>query len=349
MKIGTLIYAMVIGCMLFSSCSESDDLFSDMSKKDISLTAVVDEVKVITRSAQDGAYTGTVPSVINNLEAAVWFSLKPGCYPATLPDDWTDEEKTLSAETNLPVHGEINFQSGTATFPNSDSDATKPKYPTTGDPVYCVGFYPKNGWTTTDGEYNKATHAINGKDDLMFAPEIIGTWNTHFRTQRYRHLLTWLKVCVCITTPEAASYWGKLKQIYLQGMPESLTIDLTKPEQGFSMQNAVSFSENTSNIRLLELDAERELKITTQEVASVFCRPASSYTLVIECENGKTKEISIDLSALNENEKDLLNYPAGLQYVLILYFHPYNVVDGVCTLNAWNAQNEDLYPDVTNQ
>ena len=47
----------------------------------------------------------------------------------------------------------------------------------------------------------------------------------------------------------------------------------------------------------------------------------------------------------DEKNEAKLEYPAGLQYVLTLYFHPFNVVEGVCTLNAWNAQNEDLYPN----
>ena len=81
-----------------------------------------------------------------------------------------------------------------------------------------------------------------------------------------------------------------------------------------------------------------------------------NYELYIVCENGSAT-IDVELKALNDKEENtgksssgpsdakLLAYPAGLQYVLTLFFHPFNVVEGVCTLNAWNAQNEDLYPD----
>ena len=67
----------------------------------------------------------------------------------------------------------------------------------------------------------------------------------------------------------------------------------------------------------------------------------------IECENGTATNVKVTLTPLTDTdeEKKKLEYPAGLQYVLILYFHPFNVVDGVCTLKEWNAQNEDLYPD----
>ena len=85
-----------------------------------------------------------------------------------------------------------------------------------------------------------------------------------------------------------------------------------------------------------------DLGINIQDVGSIFCYPQSSYTLIIECENGTTKDIPIELKALSGSTID---FPAGYQYVLTLNFHPFNVVEGVCTLNAWNAQNEDLYPD----
>ena len=85
-----------------------------------------------------------------------------------------------------------------------------------------------------------------------------------------------------------------------------------------------------------------DLGINIQDVGSIFCYPQSSYSLEIECENGTTKDIPIELKALSGST---INFPAGYQYVLTLNFHPFNVVEGVCTLNAWNAQNEDLYPN----
>jgi hypothetical protein len=73
--------------------------------------------------------------------------------------------------------------------------------------------------------------------------------------------------------------------------------------------------------------------------------------LDIECENGTATNVEVVLTPLTNTKEELekLKYPAGMQYVLILYFHPFNVVDGVCTLNEWNAQNEDLYPDPVTQ
>lgn len=345
MKRQQLIYIAAVCCMCWSGCSEHDEISPDNVAEKIALSAVVENVKMMSRSSEGGVYTDTIPSGSNNLLAAVWFSLESGKYPEQLPVDATDEMKALSAETNIPIHGEINYKSGTATFPNSDSDDEKPKYPTNDQNVYCVGLYPTTGWTVS-ADATKAEHDLSGMQDLMFAPEITGRWNEHFTFQRYRHLLTWLKICVCATTPEAATYWGKLKKITLNDLPNKLTVDLTQPEDGdFELENVVTYSSETRNEPILNKEPGIDMGIMMKEVASVFCKPSSSYTISIECENGRTVDKEIQLTPLNADDKDLLNYPAGLQYVLILYFHPYNVVEGVCTLNAWNAQNEDLYPN----
>lgn len=341
MKGRFLIYMALGGAMCWSACSEDGGLSPDKQTEDISLSATVEEVKMISRSVDDDAYTGTVPSADNELNAAVWFSLISGSYP----------EADGETAYNIPVHTGINFRSGTATFPDELTEDKRPKYPTDNSPVYCVGFYPNTGWELEGDDPTKAIHAITGKQDLMFAPQITGSWDSHFSTQHYRHLLTWLKVCVCTTTAEAGGYWGNLKKITLKGVPVSLTVDLTKKEKEtddddeFIQKDAVEFSVDKEDVSIL--DGDIELALTTKDVASVFCHPQKEYYLDIECENGTATNVKVTLTPLTDTveEKAKLEYPAGLQYVLILYFHPFNVVDGVCTLKEWNAQNEDLYPD----
>lgn len=336
------IYIGIVVCCCLFACSEHGGILPEGQKQDISLSAVVDEVRTVSRSGtDDGAYTGTVPSLDNELEAAVWFSLNSGSYPAVRPDD------PISQTTNIPVHTTIKFTSGTATFPENLPEDQKPQYPTTGS-VYCVGFYPKDSWELVENHMDTlASHALSGTQDLMFAPEISGSWNQHFTTQRYRHMLTWLKVCVCATSTEANKYWGKLKKITLHDVSDSITVNLKKVEKdSFSLKKTVTYSKGKRNVDILDSPAGIDLKITTQDVTSAFCEPKPSYTLTIECTNGKAANINVDLKELAGYDKNLLSYPAGLQYVLILYFHPFNVVEGVCTLNAWNAQNEDLYPQI---
>ena len=38
-----------------------------------------------------------------------------------------------------------------------------------------------------------------------------------------------------------------------------------------------------------------------------------------------------------------LSEAAGKLFIISLYFSPFNVIEGTCTLNYWNDQNEDLY------
>ena len=340
-RIHIISYMALLGGMWLSSCTEKLDI--NPTDNAITLRAEVENVMPATRSKSYAE-----PVADNNLTAAVWFSLEQGKYP----DGPADET------TNIPDHYDVDFQGEAAVFPDVDDENDRPRYPIpdedgTVQDVYCVGFYPHTDWTYVPGTGDNpsaATHAITGFEDLMFAPPIQGNWNKHFDRQKFLHLLTWLKVCVCATTTEAGNYWGKLKRITLVNVPTGLRInDLSKMQSQYKGANEklILTAEDVSPMGnslpdILNNGSGIDLGINIQDVGSIFCYPQSSYTLEIECENGKTKDIPIELKALSGSTID---FPAGYQYVLTLNFHPFNVVEGVCTLNAWNAQNEDLYPD----
>lgn len=330
-----IVYKVLVVSILLMACSEQEE-WTDNS---ISLCAEVEHVMPVSRNYAE-------PVSDNNLTAEVWFSTEKGKFP-----EGTDG----ATETNIPGHYVINFKGKEAAFPNVTDESLRPRYPTDNTTVYCVGFYPKDDWEYVDGgEKSTATHEITGFEDLMFAAPITGSWNQHFSKHQFWHLLAWLKVCVCATTTEAGNYWGKLKKITLKDVPYALQInDLSKMQGEYTGKltsddvsplykedgngNKIEYSpyilNNVSGINL---------GINTQDVGSIFCYPQSSYTLIIECENGTTKEIPINLKELSGNA--ITAFPTGYQYVITLYFHPFNVVEGVCTLKEWNAQNEDLYP-----
>ena len=342
-RIYLIIYLALLLCVCLSSCTEQLDINS--TDKAIALRAEVENVMPATRS---GSYAEPVAD--NDITATVWFNTVPGKFPEGPQDE----------STNIPGHYEIDFKGEAAVFPNVANENERPRYPIpdesgTVQNVYCVGFYPSTNWTHvegTEGNPSKATHDITGFEDLMFAPPIQGNWNDHFDRQKFLHLLTWLKVCVCATTTEAGNYWGKLKKITLEDVPSGLQInDLSKMQSGYEEANKVTLKSDdisptgTFKPDIFNNDMGIDLGINIQDVGSIFCYPQSSYTLKIECENGTvTKEIP--LRSLSGSE---IAFPAGMQYVLTLYFHPFNVVEGVCTLNAWVAQNEDLYPDANVQ
>lgn len=344
-KIHLIMYMALLGGMWLSSCTEQLDI--NPTDKAITLRAEVENVMPATRSE---GYAEPVAD--NDITATVWFSTVPGKFP----------ESPKDSSTNIPGHYIINFEGEKAVFPNVANENERPRYPIpdksgTVQEVYCVGFYPSTDWAHVEGtESNpsKATHNITGFEDLMFAPPIQGNWNDHFDRQKFLHLLTWLKVCVCATTTEAGNYWGKLKRITLKNVPSGLQInDLSKMQSQYKANgkliltdgddgdvSPISGSSFSPNI-FINNDGI-DLGTNIQDIGSIFCYPQSSYTLEIECENGTTKDILIELKALSAST---INFPAGFQYVLTLYFHPFNVVEGVCTLNAWDAQNEDLYPN----
>lgn len=340
-KIHLIIYMALLGGMWLSSCTEQLDI--NPTDKAITLRAEVENVMPATRS---GSYATPVSN--NNIEATVWFSTVQGKFPQDPKDE----------STNIPGHYIINFEGEKAVFPNVTNENERPRYPIpdengTVQEVYCVGFYPSTGWAHVEGtESNpsKATHKITGFEDLMFAPPIQGNWNDHFDRQKFLHLLTWLKVCVCATTTEAGNYWGKLKRITLKNVPSGLQINNLSKMQSQYIDNGkliltagdVSPISDRFSPNIFINDDGIDLGTNIQDIGSIFCYPHPSDTLEIECENGTTKDIPIELKALSGST---INFPAGFQYVLTLYFHPFNVVEGVCTLNAWDAQNEDLYPN----
>ena len=350
-RIYLIIYLALLGCVCLSSCTEQLDI--NRTNNTISLRAEVENVMPATRS---GSYAEPVAD--NNITATVWFSTVPGMFP-----DGTDTDNPKDESTNIPGHYVINFEGEKAVFPNVANENQRPRYPIPDEnknvkDVYCVGFYPSTDWAYVEGtgsNPSKATHIITGFEDLMFAPPIQGNWNDHFDRQKFLHVLTWLKVCVCATTTEAGNYWGKLKRITLKNVPSKLQInDLSKIQSQYKGTNekliltngdVSSVGDNFSPNIFINNDGI-VLGTNIQDIGSIFCYPQSSYTLEIECENGTTKDISIELKALSAST---INFPAGFQYLLTLYFHPFNVVEGVCTLNAWDAQNEDLYPDANAQ
>lgn len=310
------------------SCSRIDD----NSDRFIGLSAGVADMEVSTRSAVTGTpYSGSVPSESNPLNASVWFSTVAGKYlhnPA--------EPTYLPCRTTMTFEGESMTYADYDDNPTDNSPAVSLKYPTSNEtPVYCIGLYPASGWSTSDGV--EISHAITGAEDLMFADQITGTWNSHFPKQQYSHLLTWVKINFCAMTMEAARQWGGVTDITISSKDE-LKIDLAEES------NKVAYVGNDIEIKTFE-NAEGVLpSLTSTEAGSVFCSPATQYTIKIKTKNyPEGKEIPVTLTDLDYEPLTSLSEAAGKLFIISLYFSPFNVIEGTCTLNYWNGQNEDLY------
>jgi len=327
----------------------------------ISLKASIGEMNTVSKGSTSVAapYEGTSPAD-STLVSDVWFSKSASYFPHNPSGD---------PATNLPCHTTMTFTSDAATYadykPAGQSVAQTLKYPINGDDVYCVGFhpqsdpaYPKAGWYTEDGI--NVSHPINGCEDLMFAGIISGDWNNHFQTQSYKHLLTWVKVSVCAMTMETARQWGKVTKVTISSK-DSLNINLsTNPAN-------VTYDYTKDSPKILTVyDDEAtgtELSLTSKVIGSAFCSPmtvsvpvigndgkptganktVAGYEVSITTEHGGTKTIPVTLSDLDYVEITDPASTVGKLYILSLYFNPFNIIEGTCTLNYWNGQNEDLY------
>lgn len=319
---------MVFVFLTMAACSETASDEPDLNGN-IQLGVTVGDLQISSRAgveadpylAQDG----------KPLKAAVWFRNYDGDY-----------ENNPDAKTNLPVHTTVEFNGSQLTYVLYDKKNLK--YPTGNSKIYCVGLYPVSEplqWKTTDNMI--VSHDINGNQDLMFAPEIEGCWNQNFPLQRYEHLLTWIKINICATSHDAVEAWGMIEQIYIHSDDE-VTIDLKGGSCSYkeSGQKKIPVMSNSSL-----------LSTSTHEVGSVFCSPETEYKVTVQTRNksGKMEErtITLPLNLIDIDNDDYMTevtteeQARGKCFVLSLYFMPHNVVDGICTLNSWSNQNEDIY------
>ncbi len=327
------------------SCSHIDE----PEQGDIMLSAVVDNISVVTKAdgdsdaikAPDSVFMGSEPSSDNPLAVDLWFSESSGVYK-------NDPQGT----TMLPCKSKITYYSPSPDYPDLVEDQ-KIKYNRVQQSgandypyAYCVGFYPQtplNGipfWTVSD-DGKTASATIDGKTDLMYAPQISGNWTHPFGPQTYSHLLTWLKVCVCATDSAAVSVWGDIEDISVKSVDDypvytKVNVDLSsgevsypsdsKASSGFSFLDGVIFSLGT----------------VIKETGSVLCSPSAKYTLHIETSAGIEKDVLIDLKDMKGIFISSANDAVGKMFVITLYFNPFNVIEGVCTLNSWNNEDEEL-------
>jgi len=304
----------------------------------IELRAGISELSVTSKASAD-PFRGSVPSSENKLKAEVWFSYDPEQFV-------NDPEEP----EYLPCHTDMTFESPGYYFADyiSGSDKFPIKYPipsNTGDEsksVYCIGLCPQEEWTSTD-EFKTISHDIDGSEDIMFADIIEGTWDRKFEAQSYKHLLTWIKVSVCATTVDAARHWGNIKSISISSAAYA---DIDFAESGSSV--------TYSGSRTIPVDLKYKtgetgstgigIDITSRDAGEVFCSPAADFTIEVTTEHGGTRTVSIP-KLTDENGAVIsdIGQIRGKLFVISLYFSPFDIIEGTCTLNYWNDQSEDLY------
>lgn len=296
-----------------------------------------------------------VPTMSHPLNVSVWAS--------------TDEEGTFpnegknGSDGTVAIHTEAHFQSGDpqllgeAIYPKSQGGVSKT--------VYFVGLHPKSGqysasWTSTDNK--SASYTFTGKEDVMFAPRISGTYGTAYEqspTFHFYHLLTWLRIEMVADKDEAdvmkredvSTAWGKITSLTLMNTKNEVTIGGLGQAPGDDYASYVTFVPDDASIDGFHLyytgtddefpSAEGyEIPVNRTEVAYVMCAPvtgkvsvwdeeiqdsvpAPEYTLHIETEE-RTLDIPIDLKG--DSGDFFRDNTMGRMFTILLNFKMGNVI-----------------------
>ena len=309
--------------LIFTACSNRLEVPGVEAR--IGLRAGIEEVAVTTR-ATAAPYQGTTPSTSNILDASVWFSTTSGTYANT---------GATGASATLPLHTEIQFNSSGLVYPVSDVLL----YPESGT-VYCVGLYPYSAteWTNTNAagasSTSHASHLIDGSQDIMFAPQVSGTRESPISSPlAFTHQLTWLKFNVQAENHSAKLAWGNIESISVTTPYSRLTVDLS----------AGTASCNGDPAVISAFSGSEALKISLQQLGSVFCAPATTYNISVTTAYLGTKNFTVGLKGLDGTTPiGSADAAKGQMFVITLSFQEVDMIDATCTLNTW----DDIYQKI---
>lgn len=189
------------------------------------------------------------PSPEHPLKTDVWGSTTSYIFT----EEFYDQEKTRpwdgSDESGkVAIHTDATFQSGDPQLLRAAiyNKNTKPT-------VYFVAFSPisqgAEKWVASE-DGKSASFVFSGNDDVMFAPQVQGTYATDYSKSpvlSYRHLLTWLRVEMQAESKEVSDSWGAIKSMTIRSN-SNVKIDLQKEAYNndgtYNFENVV-FSEET--------------------------------------------------------------------------------------------------------
>ena len=189
------------------------------------------------------------PSPEYPLMTDVWGSTTPYAFTEQFYDAAKTQPWDGSAEDGkVAIHTDATFQSGDPQLLRAAiyNKNTKPT-------VYFVAFSPisqgAEKWLASE-DGKSASFVFSGNDDVMFAPQVQGTYATDYSKSpvlSYSHLLTWLRVEMQAESKEVSDSWGAIKSITIRSN-SNVKIDLQKEAYNndgtYNFENVV-FSEET--------------------------------------------------------------------------------------------------------
>ena len=270
-------------------------------------------------------YELTAPTTEHPLNVSVWATTdNTGKYP--------DSDLNGSTGT-VEIHTEAHFQSGTpqllgeAIYPKADGQEAKT--------VYFVGFHPQSTSWTASNDDKSATFTFTGKEDVMFAPQISGAYNTDFDASplfNFYHLLTWLRIEMVadkdeddIINKEAiAEAWGNITSLTIKSNNQVTVKSLGQTyadanETKNELVNNLTFGGSEIGMNFYHTgtdtsfpkDAESyAIPTTLTEVAYVMCAPVEGfYKHTVDGKDVKKPEYILHLTT----EKRELDIPIDLK------------------------------------
>lgn len=287
------------------------------------------------------------PSSEYPLPTDVWGSTVPYAFT----EEFYDQAKTKpcdgSAEDGkVAIHTDATFQSGEPQLLRAAiyNQSTKPT-------VYFVAFSPmsqgEERWdSAASGE--SASFVFSGNDDVMFAPQVEGTYAQEYSKSpllHFSHLLTWLRLEFRAESKEVSDSWGAITSMTIRSR-NKVTVDLTAQayqtdpstselSYDFDGSDNIVFSEevNMNFYKVVEEDSYvgsqvKQVKkytddvfpqvgddklipyLQTEELAYVLCAPVTGRgKIVVEGEDVDSPEYYIDLVT----EKRTVSIPIDLR------------------------------------
>lgn len=192
------------------------------------------------------------PSPEHPLKTDVWGSTTSYIFT----EEFYDQEKTRpwdgSDESGkVAIHTDATFQSGDPQLLRAAiyNKNTKPT-------VYFVAFSPisqgAEKWVASE-DGKSASFVFSGNDDVMFAPQVQGTYATDYSKSpvlSYSHLLTWLRVEMQAESKEVSDSWGAIKSMTIRSN-SNVKIDLQKEAYNndgtYNFENVVFSEEKDLN------------------------------------------------------------------------------------------------------
>lgn len=315
---------------------------TDKEASRIYLSAGVGEV-VSSRTPYHPSKEGDiyVPTMSNPLNVSVWASTNSGVFLHKVDGSSGKPYDGSGDNDEVAIHTTAYFQSaapqllGEAVYPKNDTIFNdNGTYEVETNTVFFVGLHPKSetggsSWKTSNG--SDAEFTFTGKEDVMFAPQIFGTYGTDYADSpqfHFHHLLTLLRIEMVADKNEddiekkegVSAAWGKIISLKLIQQPNKVTVSNLGSVTKDNMASNVAYTNAGSNPVDMDLyhtgtdevfpKNTDMIPVTQQEVAYVMCAPVTGeYKHTVDGEDVHKPEYTLHIVT----EKRELNIPIDLR------------------------------------